>query len=86
MSNTLVSQYTKIYEVDDATPASMIIDTHLTNLTITTQPLNIPIEDVDLIETEPKGLLTETNAIGKATMTGTVTLSARPIGTFEQFH
>lgn len=85
MSNTLVSQYTKIYEVGDLDPDVMTVDAHLTNLTITVQPLNVPAGDVGLIVTDPKALLTETNAVAKGAMTGTVTLSASPIGTFESF-
>lgn len=85
MSNTIVSQYTKIYEVGDLNPDVMTVDAHLTNLTITVQPLNVPVGDVGLIVTDPKALLTETNAVAKGAMTGTVTLSASPIGTFEHF-
>lgn len=85
MSNTIVSQYTKIYEVGDLNPDAITVDAHLTNLTIVVQPLNIPAEDIGLIVTNPKALLTETNAVAKDLMTGTVTLSASPIGTFEQF-
>lgn len=85
MSNTIVSQYTKIYEVGDLNPDAIIVDAHLNNLTIAVQPLNVPAGDVGLIVTDPKTLLTETNAVGKGNMAGSVTLSASTIGTFEQF-
>jgi len=83
MSNNIVSKYTKIYEVGDMDPAAMTVDSSLPNITITTQPLNVSAGDTGPIESDPNALLTKENAVAKGLMTGTVSLAASPLGTFE---
>ena len=85
MSNNIVSQYTKIYEIGDTNPSVMTVDSSLSNITITTQPLDVPAGDVGLIDSNPSALLTEENAVAKGSMTGTVSLAASPLGTFEYY-
>lgn len=85
MSNTLVSQYTKIYEAGDTDPSVVFVDAHLSSITISVQPLNLTQDDEVLIESNPTSLITQEKAVPKADVTGTVSLSASPLGTFEYY-
>lgn len=82
MSIPTVAQITKIYEVDDENPATITADGHFHQLTITTQPLNIPPEDTGKPLSD---VLIESNAVAKESMTGTIQLTAAPPRTFEYY-
>lgn len=85
MSNTLVSQYTKIYESGDTGSEIIFVDSQLSNITISVQPLNLTESDELLIESDPISLVTQEKAVPKGDVTGTVSLSASPLGTFEYY-
>tara|TARA_R110001592_G_C13193009_1_gene753658 strand:+ start:563 stop:946 length:384 start_codon:yes stop_codon:yes gene_type:complete len=82
MSIPIVAQITKIYEAGDTNPEAIVADGHFHQVTITTQPLNIPVGDED----KPlKEVLIETNAVDKGSMSGTIQLTAAPPRTFEYY-
>lgn len=82
MSIPIVAQVTKVYETGDTDPEAIVADGHFHQVTITTQPLNIPVGDGDKPLNE---VLIETNAVAKGDMSGTVQLTAAPPRTFEYY-
>lgn len=80
MTTPTLAQITKIYEVGETDPTPIVADSRFHQITITTQPLNIPVGD----ENKPLDeILIESNAVAKGSMSGTVQLTASPPRTFE---
>ena len=80
LSVPILFQKTEIYEFNDSDPIPIVVDEHFYRLTVTTQPLNIPVGDEDKPLSE---IFIETNAVLKNSVSGTVQLSASPPRSFE---
>ena len=76
----ILFQKTKIYDFNESNPTPIIVDDRFYRLTITVQPLNIPVGD----ENKPLSeIFVEANAVLKDSVTGSVQLTATPPRSFE---
>lgn len=76
----------KIYEITDSNPEAITVDPRFRNLTITVQPLTLPVEVLPQdYENDGKPYLKEEYAISAASMAGTVTLKAMPPNSFHEY-